>query len=117
MRVVQSLFSHRSKIHRFNSYSSLVFDRQSITENSRSFNLVTMEIEYLRLVYAVVAIGILAVIFGRRRRAVWPPGPVGLPFVGHLFYFGKDTLDKLRDFHDKYGKTFYLKMGAQDVVM
>ena len=76
-----------------------------------------MEIEYVKVVSAVVIVFIFSVSFGRRRKANWPPGPVGWPFVGHLFHFGRDALDKLRGFHDKYGKTFYLKMGAQDVVM
>ena len=76
-----------------------------------------MEIEYVKVVLAVVIVFILSVSFGRRRKAIWPPGPVGWPFIGHLFYFGKDTLDKLRNFHDKFGKTLYFKMGSQDVIM
>ena len=48
---------------------------------------------------------------------IWPPGPIGWPIIGHLLTFGRDTLDKLNEFHDKYGKTIYFKMGSQDVIM
>ena len=68
--------------------------------------------------YILAAFVTLFFVYSRqRKKAVWPPGPVGLPFVGHLFHFSKDTLDKLNEFHDKYGKTIYLKMGIQDVIM
>ena len=67
--------------------------------------------------YFVAVAVVLFFLFGRRRRAVWPPGPVGLPFVGHLFHFGKDTIDKLSKLHSEFGKTFYLKMGTQDVIV
>lgn len=68
----------------------------------------------------ILAVGVVFLFaLARRRRpnAKFPPGPVGLPLVGHLFYFKKDTIDRLRDFHEEFGKTFYLKMGSQDVVM
>ena len=76
-----------------------------------------MEFGYASVLYAGMTIVLLAVVLGGRRKRIWPAGPVGLPLVGHLFHFGADTLDKLEAFHDKYGKSFYLKMGYTDVIM
>lgn len=76
-----------------------------------------MELEYTKVIYTLAALIVLAVIFGRRKKGLFPPGPVGLPYFGHLFYFKINTLDQLRDLHKEYGKTIHLKMAGTDVIM
>ena len=66
-----------------------------------------MELEFAKVVYAVLVVIVLTAIFTRRKKAVWPP----LPLVSHLFYFRKNNLEQLRHLHDMYGqfRTIYPK--------
>ena len=80
-------------------------------------SLTMLEFDYVTSFYAIVAITLVVWYLRPPRKGILPPGPVGLPFVGHLFHFGKDTFDKLTAYHEEFGKTFYLKMGIHDVIM
>jgi cytochrome P450 len=46
-----------------------------------------------------------------------PPGPKGMPFVGHLFAFRRDPLRFLRQAAREYGDLVYFRIGPQDAFL
>ncbi|KAL1602611.1 hypothetical protein SLS60_006027 [Paraconiothyrium brasiliense] len=52
------------------------------------------------------------------RRRKLPPGPPGLPFVGHLLDFADSEAvrDKVTAWHKQYGPIFYTKLGGTDYI-
>src|SRR3954465_3325991 len=45
---------------------------------------------------------------------VFPPGPKGLPFVGHLLNFRRDPIGFLQKATRDYGDIVYFRIGSQD---
>lgn len=68
---------------------------------------------------AIICVVILLLLFilTSFRKGKFPPGPMGLPLIGHLGRFGRNTYDVLHQYHKKYGKNIYLRMGLQDIIM
>jgi cytochrome P450 len=49
--------------------------------------------------------------------SAFPPGPKGLPFVGHLFAFRRDPIGLLQRLARDYGDLVYFRVGPQDVFL
>ncbi len=46
-----------------------------------------------------------------------PPGPWGLPILGHLPFLGKNSPETLHAMSEKYGSVFAIRMGSRPTVM
>ncbi len=57
------------------------------------------------------------VIKAYRRYKRYPPGPVGVPFFGSLFWIARDPLGFIHKMPEKYGPLTSFKWGLTNVVM
>ena len=76
-----------------------------------------MEILYL-LAATLILILLVRRLFGRRNRYIYPPGPMGLPFVGNALQFGNIAPHlKHEEFSEKYGDIHTVTMFGQKSVV
>ena len=52
-----------------------------------------------------------------RKEYVYPPGPKGMPVLGHLLAFRKDPISFLMSAKEKYGDIVRFKIGGQDLFL
>lgn len=76
-----------------------------------------MELFSTTIGYGLVLLVIALVYFNSRRKGKFPPGPPSLPLIGHVGRFEGNSFSKMHELHKKYGKTIYLRMGMEDVVV
>lgn len=71
---------------------------------------------YVFFTFAAVCAGIL---WWRNRQydSKYPPGPWGLPLVGHIPFLGKNPMPKLEEYRKQYGDVFSLRLGSYRVVV
>ncbi|KAL4234972.1 Cytochrome P450 1A1 [Mactra antiquata] len=55
--------------------------------------------------------------FWIEKRGKSPPGPWGLPILGHLPFLGEQPLKTLAKWRNKYGNIFRIRMGSWDTVI
>ena len=77
-------------------------------------------IELTILLVFVNAFWISFVLIGRlreRMRKPLPPGPWGLPVIGHLPLFSDNPPAKFKEWRERYGDVFRIRMGSWDTVV
>lgn len=77
-----------------------------------------LEFSTLSVLISTFTISILVFhLFGFGKRKHYPKGPIGLPILGHLPFFGRYPPDTFSRWRQKYGDVFRIRMGSWETVV